>query len=307
MTNEQYMKNLCVPTGRIDVVLDTDAYNEIDDQFAIAYMLLKKDKLNVKAICAAPFEHRPRTLACEGVEQSYNEIIKLLKLMDMPEMAENVFMGAGNFLKDEASYEKTPASEEMVRLARLYTPENPLYIVAIGAITNVASAILMDECVKENCVIVWLGGHSHDWHKGADEYNMTQDIAAARVVLDSGIPFVQLPCVGVVDRFYTTKPELEYWLKGKNKISDYLCENTIAAAERYASGKPWSRVIWDVTAIGWLLNENDRLMYHKLVPAPIPEYDKNYSFDESRHLIRCVTYINRDALITDLFETLTGK
>lgn len=39
MTNEQYLKNLKVPTGQIDIVLDTDAYNEIDDQFAIAYML----------------------------------------------------------------------------------------------------------------------------------------------------------------------------------------------------------------------------------------------------------------------------
>ena len=48
MTNEQYLKNLEAPTGKIDVVLDTDAYNEIDDQFAVAYMLKYKNKLNVK-------------------------------------------------------------------------------------------------------------------------------------------------------------------------------------------------------------------------------------------------------------------
>ena len=39
MTKEQYVKNLSVPTGKVDVVLDTDAFNEIDDQFAIAYLL----------------------------------------------------------------------------------------------------------------------------------------------------------------------------------------------------------------------------------------------------------------------------
>ena len=44
-----------VPTGMTDVILDTDAFNEIDDQFAIAYMLRSKEKLNVKGICAAPF------------------------------------------------------------------------------------------------------------------------------------------------------------------------------------------------------------------------------------------------------------
>lgn len=306
MTREQYEKNLCVPEGMIDVVLDTDAFNEIDDQFAIAYMMHKGDKLNVKAICAAPFGHvgTPPEL---GLEQSYDEIIKLLELMDMPDKGDIVFKGANKFLKDEKTPHVTPASSEMARLAHFYSPDKPLYLVAIGAITNVASAILMDECVKENCVLVWLGGHAHHWDKGANEYNMTQDIAAARVVLDSKIPMVQLPCMGVVDRFLTTKPELEYWLKGKNKISDYLCANTIAAAERYASGKPWSRVIWDVTAIGWLLNDNDRFMSHKCVPAPIPEYDKTYSFDEQRHLIRYITHIDRDALFCDLFKTLADE
>ena len=28
-----------VPTGYVDVVLDTDAFNEIDDQFAISYLI----------------------------------------------------------------------------------------------------------------------------------------------------------------------------------------------------------------------------------------------------------------------------
>ena len=55
MTQEQYLKNLTVPVGKIDVVLDTDAYNEIDDQFAISYLLKKPEKLQVRGICAAPF------------------------------------------------------------------------------------------------------------------------------------------------------------------------------------------------------------------------------------------------------------
>ena len=53
--NLELLKNLDVPKGKIDVVLDTDAYNEIDDQYAIAYLLNSEDKLNVKAIYAAPF------------------------------------------------------------------------------------------------------------------------------------------------------------------------------------------------------------------------------------------------------------
>ena len=55
MTREQLLKNLEAPQGQIDVVLDTDAYNEIDDQFALAYMVKSKERINVKAIYAAPF------------------------------------------------------------------------------------------------------------------------------------------------------------------------------------------------------------------------------------------------------------
>ena len=42
------MKNLNVPNGRIDAVLDTDTYNEVDDQFALVYMLKLSDKINLK-------------------------------------------------------------------------------------------------------------------------------------------------------------------------------------------------------------------------------------------------------------------
>ena len=55
MKTEQRIKNLRVPEGTIDAVLDTDAYNEIDDRFAICYMLKSFDKINTKAIYAAPF------------------------------------------------------------------------------------------------------------------------------------------------------------------------------------------------------------------------------------------------------------
>lgn len=75
-------------------------------------------------------------------------------------------------------------------------------------------------------------------------------------LMQSGVPFVQLPCMGVVDKFTVSKPELEFWLKGKNNLADYLAENAIKAAEDYAKGTAWTRVIWDVTAVAWLLNDS---------------------------------------------------
>lgn len=304
MNQEQYLNNLSVPTGKVDVVLDTDTYNEIDDQFAISYLLRWGERLNLQGICAAPFLNRRVKTPEEGMEKSYDEILKLLELSERRDLVSMVHKGSPMFMPDEKTIVVSPAASFMAELANEYTPEHPLYIIAIGAITNVASAILKNERMKENCVVIWLGGHGVHMPQAAEEFNMRQDIAAARVVLGCGVPVVLLPCRGVVDRFCTSKYELEHWLKGKNVLCDYLYENTVREAESYAAGKPWTRTIWDVTAVAWLLNEDSRFMRHKLIPSPIPEYDETYSFPADRHLIRYVFWINRDALFDDLFRKL---
>lgn len=307
MKQEQYFKNLTAPKGKIDVVLDTDAYNEIDDQFAISYMLRNNHKLNIKGICAAPFFNSHSVSPADGMHKSYDEILKLLRLAENEELKEIVFKGSEGYLQNETTPVESEAAEFLCDVAENYAPEKPLYIVAIGAITNVASAILKNPKVKENCVLIWLGGHATHMHHGASEFNMVQDLAAARVVFDCGIPLVQLPCGGVVDHFTTTKYELQHWLQGKNALCDYLCENTVKEAESYAAGKPWSRVIWDVTAVAWLLNEKNQFMKDRLIPSPIPEYDKHYAINENRHFIKYVYKINRDALFEDLFKVLGGE
>lgn len=307
MTEQQYLKNLEVPTGRIDVVLDTDAYNEIDDQFAISYMLANKDKFNIRGICAAPFKNSRSVSVKDGMEKSYCEIFKLLTLAENEEFKKTVFKGSENYLPDETTPVESDAAEFMTKLANEYSPEKPLYIVAIGAITNVASAILKNPLMKENCVVVWLGGHGTHMHLPASEFNMQQDIAGARVVFGSGVPLIQLPCFGVVDHCAASKYELEHWLKGKNALCDYLLKNTVDEAESYASGKPWTRIIWDITAVAWLLNNGSRFMADTLIPSPVPEYDHTYSFDEKRHKIRYVYQIYRDAIFEDLYKTLGKK
>ena len=301
MTNEQRMKNLSVPKGMIDVVLDTDAYNEVDDQFAISYMLKSKERLNTKAIYAAPFFNGNSVSPKDGMEKSYNEIFKILSLAGEKF---DVFRGSEKYLDDENTPVISSAAEDLVQRAKNYSPEKPLYVVAIGAITNIASAILLNPDIIENIVVVWLGGHGLHYHN-TKEFNMYQDVAAARVVMRSGVPFVQLPCMGVVDKFAVSKQELEFWLKGKNPLADYLATNAIAAAEAYAKGRAWTRVIWDVTAVGWLLNDSDRFMQSRVIPTPIPTYDNFYATDYNGHPMRYVYSINRDSLMNDLFEKLT--
>lgn len=302
MTREQFFKNLEVPKGKIDVVLDTDAYNEVDDQYAISYMLKSDYKLNVRGICAAPFFNDKSTSPENGMERSYDEIMNLLTLMGKEELKSIVYKGSRSYLADEKTPVESEAARFMAELANEYSPENPLYIVAIGAITNVASAILMNPAMKENCVFVWLGGKAHCFD--GREFNMYQDLAGARVLFLCGAPVVQLPCMGVVDKFHTSRYDLEHYLLGKNKLCDYLVNYTVRDTEAYFPGKPWHRVIWDVTAVAWLLNDNDRFMLSDIVHAPIPEYDGRYAPASDTPFMNYVYHIMVDELMADLFETL---
>ena len=303
MTEEQRIKNLSVPQGKIDVVLDTDAYNEIDDQFAIAYLLASKEKLNTKAIYAAPFFNSRSKGPKDGMEKSYDEILKLLCLLKADI---KVLKGAGAYLENESVPIISAAARDLAQRAKQYSPEHPLYVVAIGAITNIASAILLEPQVAENTVVVWLGGHALHYHD-TKEFNMKQDVAAARVVMQSGVPFVQLPCNGVVSEFRVSGPELEYWFVGKNEVSDYLSRNTIKEAESYAKGKPWSRCIWDATAVAWLLNDSDRFMRSRITDTRLPMYDHHYGDERTGYSMRYVYHIKRDTLLEDMIKKICAN
>ena len=196
------------------------------------------------------------------MERSYQEILHLLGLMKRDDLKEVVYRGSTEYLPDETTPVVSPAAEHLCELAMNYTAENPLYVVAIGAITNVASAILMKPEIVDRIVLVWLGGHALNWPH-TKEFNMYQDVAGARVVFGCGAPLVQLPCMGVVSAFTISEAELNYWLKGKNALCDYLVQYTIDEVT-YAVGKPWTRVIWDVTAVAWLTGDFTKSMWREI-------------------------------------------
>lgn len=298
MTTEQRRKKLRPPQPGAHVVLDTDTYNEIDDQFALSWLMLSPE-LETKALYAAPFYNDNSTGPEDGMRKSYEEIHKLLGLLGREAP---VFLGSPRYLTDERTPVPSPAAEDLARRAAGYSPENPLYVAAIGAITNVASALLLDPSIAENLVVVWLGGNARHWPDNR-EFNLVQDIAAARVVMGSGVPFIQLPCAGVVDRLSTTRPELEHWLKGKNPLASYLAENTIQAAESYGKGTAWSRVIWDVSAIAWLL-DGEGLLRSRIEPMRLPGYGDGYEEEMEELEMGYVYGVERDKLFTRLFRAL---
>ena len=45
LSEEERKKRLAPPKGKVHVVIDTDTYNEVDDQFALAYALMSPMQL----------------------------------------------------------------------------------------------------------------------------------------------------------------------------------------------------------------------------------------------------------------------
>ena len=228
--SDTILSRLRAPQGVVDAVLDTDTFNEIDDQFALSYMLRSTERINTRAIYAAPFFNENSSSPEDGMLKSYEEIKTLLKLANREDLIPCAFEGSRRYLPDEKTPVDSPAARDLAARAAEYSPEHPLYVVGIGAITNVASALLLNPAIAENIVVVWLGGHSLEW-PDTNEFNMMQDVAAARVVF-SGAAVVQLPCMGVVDRFTLTEPELHYWLLGKSALCDHLANATIEAGAK---------------------------------------------------------------------------
>jgi purine nucleosidase len=293
----QRIKMLEPPRNRpVRMVLDTDTYNEIDDQFALVYALISPE-LDVQAVYAAPFKNNRSKGPKDGMEKSYEEILRILDKLDRS--AEGfAFKGSTSYLTNPKSPERSPAALDLIMRAKKSSPDDPLYVAAVGAITNVSNAILIDPSIIKNIVVVWLGGNGHNWPHQR-EFNFRQDLNASRVIFDSGVPFVQLPCTPVVTHFRTTVPEMERYVGGRGPIGDYLLD----IFKRYRKDHfAWSKVLWDMTAIAWVIN--DSWLPSDLVHSPIVTDNYTLSFDNSRHMIRTVYYVNRDPIFRDFFRKL---
>lgn len=281
-----------------NVILDTDCYNEIDDQFALAYLMLSPDRVNLLSINAAPFLNSRSTSAGDGMEKSYNEIFNIMKLVS-PDANIPVYRGSTEFMTRTDTPVESAAADNIINT--VMNSEETVYIVAVGAITNVASAIVKCPEIAKRAVLIWLGGHALNW-PDTKEFNLRQDIPAAQVVFDCGIPLVQIPCNGVCTEFSTTIPELEYYLGGKNELCDYLV-NIVKGYTKNPFG--WSKIVWDVTAAAVLIKPEALDMV--VIPTPYVTSDCRYAFDDARHHYVYVRRIRRDPIYADLFKKLANK
>lgn len=313
LTEAQRVERLAPPAHPARVVLDTDAYNEIDDQFAIVHALLSPEAMVVEALYAAPFFNRRSDSPGDGMIKSYDEIVRLLERLERSP-TDFAYRGSeGYFTNPDAPY-RSPAALDLVERA-MAGGDDPLYVVAIGAPTNVASAMMIEPQIIDRIVVIWLGGHALHWPH-TTEFNLAGDLIASRFVLDCGVPLVLIPCYGVTSHLRTTLAEIEKYVKGCGAIGEYLARTYKRfTTDHFARSKE----LWDDVTIGYLIDP--AWVPSTLVPSPVIAQREpvdalrdaqtvqkqrllTWSFDHTRHLIRCAYYAERDPILRDLFVKL---
>jgi inosine-uridine nucleoside N-ribohydrolase len=289
--------------------VDTDAANEIDDQFALAYAILSPEGLAVEAVYAAPFQ-RPApgvqdpdssgfsVSPAEGMAQSQAEIMRVLEALNADDMTERVYHGAEEWLPHSEKPVASRAADDLIARVRQAQPDaGPLYVVALGAPTNVASALLAAPDIAARIVVVWLGGNGSWWSPGA-EYNAAQDLHASRVLLDSGVPLVHVPCYQVTEKLMTTHQEIEERVAGRGAIGTYLAQIFRDFDHAGARMKP----LWDLGPIAWLIQP--AWCPSILTRSPVLHDDLSWGHEPSRHLIREIRDVDADAIMNDMFAKL---
>ncbi len=300
ISEQERMALLTPPSGKTEAVLDTDTYNEIDDQFALAHALLSLEHIDLQAVYAAPYLNKRSTSPGDGMEKSYEEILRVLRLCGRRDKG-FAFRGSTQFISSPDTPVVSPAAEDLVKKA-LRPRDKPLYVMTIGAPTNVASAIMMEPDIIRKIVVVWLGGSGLHWFN-ANGFNLDQDMIATRVLFDSGVPLVHLGMWPVTSHIVTTLSELEQNLRGRNALADYLVD----IYREYVDSEPCrSKVLWDLAATSYVIDPAwvpTTLVHSPLLTDTDP---KRWAIDTGRHFIRDAGFCWRDPIFADLFTKIAA-
>ena len=292
---KEIYENIKKYSNRMNVILDTDIYNEADDLFALSYLLKSRDMFNIEAITTAPYSHKNFDVTVkEGQDLSYNEILKLCNLLNFN--SENkVFKGSLDYIQNGYDDE----NDAVNKIIEIALKNDMTYLLSIGAITNIALAIKKEPKIINKIQIIWLGGNDLS-HKDNMEYNFRQDVEAVKIVFNSNVKLTVLPCKNVVSALKIDISTLKDNLI-QNELNKYLIERF--CNDGYHPYKE-ERVIWDISVIAYMINK--KWFKTKEISTPVINDDTSYKMTNVKNKITFVTKLNRNKIYSDLFKKL-GK
>ena len=165
------------PEGKLRLIIDTDAANEIDDQYALALALGFRERLTIEGLVAVHYGLRGGS---EGIEKSWREIQNVL---------EKAGLGGQFPVKrgsDPIVYTDRPPESEgvdfIIERARAASPDDPLWLVLLGPATDAATALLKAPEIADRLVVYWHG--RTQWPVQAWNFNAFNDIKAVQVIFE---------------------------------------------------------------------------------------------------------------------------
>ncbi|AIQ31511.1 nucleoside hydrolase [Paenibacillus sp. FSL P4-0081] len=282
---------------KIRLIVNSDAKNEADDQYAIVHVLLTSQFI-VKGLIGAHFGEERST---SSMIDSVKEIELLLDLMGLSGEYP-VLCGAERAMQDERTPSLSDGAEFIVREA-MSDDQRPLFVIFLGAITDLATAYLMNPAIADRLTAVWIGGGA--WPNGGVEYNLGNDIHAANIIFNSTIPLWQVPR-NVYSKMRVSITELKQRVEPHGAIGRYLVRQLLETYEKWENNPDWPRgEVWtlgDSPAVGLLMN--DQPYDYELKPAPRISPDMTYIHYQTKRLIRVYRDIDARFILEDMYAKL---
>ena len=299
---------------RIKLIFDTDANNELDDQFAIAYMLFNGGVFDVKGITVNA------TRNDKNVQGHYDEAERIMQLCNLKGAVPLLKGAEGNFKEITQNFgPNTYDGQAGVDFILEQTKEDTIIVVAVGKLTNIALALKKDPTFAERTKIVWLGSN----YPEPGEYNQVNDTIAMNFVLNSKIPFemvtVRYGKPSGTDAVSVTKAEVEEKMPGLGPkaiepitgrhggtfetFGDYAVNLFTHIFDHMGTDQITpSRPLFDMVALAVL--KNDAWGQVRSIPCPI--YSKGKWVERPGNAREIVIWENfdRDEIIADFYKTL---
>lgn len=230
------------PQQRIRLLVDTDAANEVDDLYAVALVLAAQDRFDVKGFVASHFAARAGP---ESIRQSHDVLLELFAAAGV-EGQFGVRCGS-HPMRYPGVPESSAGVELIIEEARRATAEDPLWVVCLGAATDLASALLLAPDITSRVRFLYHGRSEVTWPHRTEQFNVYGDIIATKTLLESAVPLLWFDTgTHLCADMETTRRRLS----PIGRIGRYLHEYRLRAAWLQAPDKGF----FDLGDIAWLID-----------------------------------------------------
>lgn len=277
---------------RLRVIIDTDAKNEADDQFASVHALLSPS-LDVRGLIAAHFgDHR----TTRSMQESREEIDLLVRLLGIDGV--RIENGATCKLSDPSIPLDSPGARLIVQEA-MRDDAGPLVVALLGPLTDMAAALLLaPEIAARDLTVIWIGGAPYEGLGAAyaPEFNLSNS---------SQLQVWQVPMSTYV-MMSVSYAELYEKVMPCGEIGEYLVRQLIEfnQTHRRARTALEFRSLGDSPAIGLMLNPHCGWWSER--PAVGFNADCTYDLSKEFRPIRVYHSIDNRFILSDFFSKLKG-